>query len=146
VLFWSYVSFSQYLIIWSGNLPEETPFYAHRSRGGWQFVAWVIIGLHFALPFLLLLARQTKRTPGMLIGIASLLLVMRMIDLYWLIIPALHPERIVVHWLYVVVPVAMGGLWLAVFTWRLGAHAEVPVVDIPDEEDELDDVARQPAH
>ncbi|MEX0711501.1 MAG: hypothetical protein WD278_04085 [Pirellulales bacterium] len=134
VMFWSYVGFMQYLIIWSGNLPEETPWYANRTAGGWQLLAWCLIVFHFAVPFLLLLSRRTKRAPARLATVLVVLLVMRLVDLFWLVMPAFHPEGIRVHWLHVAAPVAIGGLWLAVFAWRLSARAELPVYGVQIEE------------
>ena len=87
VMFWAYVSFFQYLVIWSGNLPEENVWYVHRSQGGWQYLALGLMALHFAVPFLLLLSRRNKRQATSLCRIAALLLVMRYVDLYWMIVP-----------------------------------------------------------
>ena len=146
VMFWSYVSFMQYLIIWSGNLPEETPWYLKRSEGGWQWIGVALIGLHFLVPFLLLLSRDVKRDPRRLVGVAVLLLVMRLVDLFWLVAPTFWPDGLAIHWLYMVTPIAVGGLWLAVFAWRLSARAELPLFDLPPAEEALDEHARQPAH
>lgn len=144
VLFWTYIAFTQFLIVWSGNLPEETPFYVARSLGpnrpwytGWQPVALLLSTLHFLVPFLLLLARHTKRSPRWLVGIACLLLLMRLVDLTWLVMPAFSPDRFSLHWLNFVTPLAVGGLWLAAFSWRLSARADLPVYDpAPIEESE----------
>lgn len=135
VMFWAYVSFMQFLIIWSGNLPEETPWYLHRSEGLWLAVAISLAALHFATPFLLLLWRQTKRRPAWLVGVASLLLVMRWVDLTWLVMPTFAPEGLWLSWLNFVAPVAIGGLWLAVFAWRLPARAALPVHEVQEEEE-----------
>ncbi len=129
VLFWSYVSLMQFLIIWSGNLPEETPWYLNRSRGGWELVAIALAALHFLVPFLLLLMRQTKRRFVWLLSVAGLLAVMRLVDLFWLVMPAFRPERLSVHWLDFIVPLAIGGFWLAAFASRLLARAALPVCD-----------------
>jgi hypothetical protein len=145
-LFWSYVSLMQYLIIWSGNLPEETPWYLHRGHGGWQFVALLLIGLHFILPFLLLLSRQTKRTPRRLVGVAALLLAMRLVDLYWLVMPALWHERFFFNPLVLITPLAIGGLWLAVFCWRLPARAAWPVFELSPQEEAGDELVHHSAH
>lgn len=115
VMFWAYVAFSQYLIIWSGNLPEENHWYLHRMHGGWGVMAFTLVGFHFVVPFLLLLSRTTKRRAAILGPVAVGLLVMRALDLFWLVAPALHPEEFHVHWLDVVVPFGLGGLWLAAF-------------------------------
>lgn len=135
VLFWSYVSFTQYLIIWSGNLPEETPWYLQRSGGGWQFLAMGLIGLHFLVPFLLLLARGTKREPRRLAGVAVLLLLMRLVDLTWLVMPTFSPGRLSVHWLNFAAPLAIGGLWLAAFFWRLPARIALPLEELPSDQE-----------
>lgn len=119
VMFWAYVAFSQFLIIWSGNLPEETHWYLHRLHGGWGVLAYLLIGLQFVVPFLLLLSRTTKRRAPLLGAIAVGILVMRLVDLFWLVAPALHPEGIHLHWLDLVLPVGLGGIWLAAFLTRL---------------------------
>ena len=131
VMLWAYVSFSQFLIIWSGNLPEETPWYVHRTEGGWRFLALSLIVFHFFVPFLLLLARITKRNPRTLLAIAAGLMVMRLVDLYWIIKPAFAHHGIAVHWLDLVTPVAVGGLWLAMYCWQLKSKATVSVIADP---------------
>ena len=115
VMIWAYFAFSQYLIIWSANIPEEAVWYAHRSGGGWQWVALALIGLHFVLPFALLLSRSVKRNPRVLVWLAGLLFLARAVDLYWLIVPAFHPEGMYFHWLYPLLLVGLGGGWLALF-------------------------------
>ncbi|MBI3959157.1 MAG: hypothetical protein HY328_10130, partial [Chloroflexi bacterium] len=112
VMIWAYFAFSQYLIIWSANIPEEAIWYVHRSGGGWQWVALGVIGLHFVLPFALLLSRRVKRSPRVLAG---LLLCARAFDLYWLIVPAFYPEGVHFHWLYPLLLLGMGGGWAALF-------------------------------
>ena len=135
VMFWAYVSFMQFLIIWSANLPEETPWYLHRSAGLWSAVAIALAVLHFFTPFLLLLWRQTKRKPQWLVAVAGLLLVMRLVDLTWLVMPTFSPDGLYLSWLNFVTPVAIGGLWLAVFAWRLPARAALPVHEVHEEEE-----------
>jgi hypothetical protein len=115
VMLWAYMAFSQYLIIWSGNLPEETHWYLHRLHGGWGVVAALLIAFHFILPFLLLLSRTTKRRAKMLGGVAAGILLMRFVDLFWLTAPALHTEGFHLHWLDLALPVGLGGIWLAAF-------------------------------
>ena len=87
-MLWAYMSFSQYLIIWSGNLPEEIPWYLRRTRGGWQWVALVLIVFHFFLPFFVLLFRENKRHGRLLVRVAAWVLAMHWLDLVWLIVPA----------------------------------------------------------
>jgi hypothetical protein len=87
VMFWAYLAFSQFLIIWSGNLPEEIPWYLERMRGVWGVVALLLVVGHFALPFALLLSRDLKRHSGLLAKVALFVIVMRLVDLIWLIAP-----------------------------------------------------------
>jgi len=115
VMIWAYFAFSQYLIIWSANIPEEAVWYIHRSGGGWQWVALGLIGLHFVLPFALLLSRGVKRNPRVLAWLAVLLLLARAVDLYWLLVPAFHPEGVYFHWLYPLLLAGMLGGWVALF-------------------------------
>jgi hypothetical protein len=121
VMLWTYFAFSQFLIIWSGNLPEEIPWYVHRLDGGWQWIALMLVIFHFAIPFLLLLSRTTKRAARMLGLVALGLVAMRLVDLFWLIAPELHQEGLNVHWLDVMAPLGIGGIWLAIFTSQLAA-------------------------
>ncbi len=115
VMLWAYVAFSQYLIIWSGNLPEENHWYLHRIAGGWGVLAAILIVFHFVVPFLLLLSRITKRRAALLGAVAAGILVVRFVDLFWLIAPSLHSEGFHMHWLDLVLPIGLGGLWLATF-------------------------------
>jgi hypothetical protein len=128
-MLWAYFGFSQYLIIWSGNLPEEAEWYLHRSAHGWQFVALALVAFHFAVPFLLLLLRVTKRRGETLAKVAALILVMRYVDLFWLIQPAFHPAGLHVHWLDVLLPLSMCALWLGVFVYHLRGRALLPLHD-----------------
>lgn len=117
VMLWAYFSFSQWLIIWSGNLPDEIGWFLNRIRGGWGVVALIIILFHFALPFALLLSRELKRAGRRLIGLAIFLMFMRVLDIYWYVVPNFAHARGHFYfsiW-YVIAPLAMGGLWLAYF-------------------------------
>jgi hypothetical protein len=134
VLLWAYVAFSQFLIIWSANVGEETPWYLKRIAGGWDKVALFVIVFHFALPFLVLLSRAVKRNAALLASIAVFLLVLRLVDLFWLIVPAFaHGEptaaHLEFHWMYVATPVAIGGLWLGVFVQQLKGR---PLISLHD--------------
>ncbi|MCG3155344.1 MAG: hypothetical protein DKINENOH_01950 [bacterium] len=129
VLLWAYVSFSQFLIIWSGNLPEEIPWYLHRLHGGWQWISLALVVFHFALPFVLLLSRKMKRRVELLVKVAVGMIVMRFIDLFWLIAPSFHTEAFAFHWLEVAAPVGIGGLWIAYFVWQLKGRPLLPLRD-----------------
>jgi hypothetical protein len=128
-MLWAYFGFSQYLIIWSGNLPEEAEWYLHRSAHGWQLVALALVAFHFAVPFLLLLLRVTKRRGETLAKVAALILVMRYVDLFWLTQPAFYQERLHVHWLDLLLPASLGALWLGVFVYQLRGRALLPLHD-----------------
>src|SRR6185295_18787219 len=91
VMLWTYFAFSQYLIIWSGNLPEETTWYVARKSGGWGGIALAIVILQFAFPFLSLLSRATKQSAQKLALLAILILAMRIVDVIWLIEPTYSP-------------------------------------------------------
>jgi len=122
VMLWAYTSFSQGLIIWSGNLAEETPWYLVRAETSWQVVLIALAVLHFALPFFLLLIRRIKRDASYVVPVALLLIVMRHVDVYWQIVPVFHPEALTPHWMDFAAPVGLGGLWLWFFMNRLKAH------------------------
>jgi asparagine N-glycosylation enzyme membrane subunit Stt3 len=125
---WAYLSFSQYLIIWSGNLPEEIPWYLRRSEGGWQWVAAFLAVFHFAIPFVLLLARRNKRRKHVLATIAIAILFMRFVDLIWLIVPA-HEPSVHIHWMDFLTFISIGCLWLAAFARQFRLRPMLPLND-----------------
>ena len=127
VMVWAYVSYSQFLIIWSGNLPEEVPWYLHRLHGGWQGIALMLVVFHFTLPILLLLSRNTKKNPRLLGSVAAGLLFMRLVDLVWLIGPELHGDGLLAYALHAAALVGLGGLWLFAFTRELAERPLLPV-------------------
>jgi hypothetical protein len=148
VMFWAYCSFFQYLVIWSGNLPEENVWYVHRSQRGWPHVALGLMTLHFAVPFLLLLSRRLKRQTTSLWRIAALLLVMRYVDLYWLAVPGFQrgsteSQGLTVYGLDLAALAAIGGAWLSVFAWRLSVRIRLPMYD-PDLKEMVDERSKQP--
>lgn len=115
VIFWTYVSFSQLLIIWSGNLPKEISWYLERSRGGWQWFAVALAGLQFFIPFALLLSRAAKKNRERLGWIASLITIANVLAVFWLVAPSFHRDGFYVHWLDFVELIALGGFWFALF-------------------------------
>jgi hypothetical protein len=129
VMLWAYFSFSQYLIIWSGNLPHEIGWYLHRLHTGWRVGGVILILFHFAVPFVVLLSRRVKRQPELLLKVAVGILIVRVIDLHWLIAPEFHHEGLSVSWLDVVLPLTLGSLWLASFIYQLRGRALLPVHD-----------------
>ena len=138
-MLWAYLSFSQFLIIWSGNLPEEIPWYIARIRGSWGAVAILLVVGHFFLPFALLLSADIKKRSGLLAKVAIFILVMRLIDLIWYVAPAFRhmaPEGaggthsvIPMHWMDIAIPVGLTGLWVFLFVRQLRTRSLFPMND-----------------
>ncbi|HLQ00197.1 MAG TPA: hypothetical protein VK156_03645 [Candidatus Limnocylindria bacterium] len=129
VMLWAYFAFSQLLIIWAGNLPEEIPFYMKRLRGGWGALGVLILLFHFALPFFLLLSRDLKRSARLLPRLAVAVIFMRLVDLFWMTAPEFSPDAFRVHWMDVAAPAGIGGIWLAYFAWQLKGRPLLPLGD-----------------
>jgi len=129
VMLWAYFSYSQFLIIWSANLPEEVPWYVARLHGGWQWPALAIVVFHFALPFLVLLSRDVKRRARTLAVVALALVVARFLDVFWLVTPAFSPEHLSVHALDAAAVLGLGGVWVALFLRQLEDRPLVPLRD-----------------
>jgi hypothetical protein len=134
VMVWAYFNFSQFLIIWAGNLPEETTWYLSRMSGGWGYVGIALILFHFAFPFLMLLQQDFKRRSRSIATLAVFILVMRLLDMFYLIGPTNwvsgeHTPGFYVHWLDLVAPIAVGGIWL---WWFFGELLKRPMVPSKD--------------
>ena len=129
VMVWAYFSFSQFLIIWAGNLPEEIPYYLDRLRGGWQYVSLGLVLFHFVLPFCLLLSQDLKKRPKLLSRIAWFIVGVRLYELIWLVAPTFNQDGFPISLANVGVPLAFGGLWVFLFANQLRKHALVPVND-----------------
>ncbi len=119
VMVWAYFSVSQLIIIWSGNLPEEIPWYTIRMITGWRVIGLLVVVLHFVLPFSLLLSRDLKQRPARLVWVAVLLLAARVVDIYWLTAPEFWPGGIHLHWMDALIPAGIGGIWLSYYAWQL---------------------------
>jgi hypothetical protein len=135
-ILWTYLSFSQFLIIWSANLPEEIPWYIRRFSGGWGVIAVLLLVFHFFVPFIVLLHRFVKRNPKLLQTVALGMIAIRLLDVYWVVEPAfyqdefpLHKQVFQLHWLDFVAPVGLMGLWIAAFIWHLKKYPLVPLRD-----------------
>jgi hypothetical protein len=130
VMIWAYFSFSQFLIVWAGNLPAEIPWYQERLRDGWQYVALILVLGHFALPFGLLLSRSLKRNFKLLAGVAVFIQCMRLVDTYWLVAPDAANGRLAVSWVDFAALLGLGGLWLTYFLGQLGKRPLMPLNDV----------------
>lgn len=138
VMLWAYVSFSQLLLIWSGNLPREISWYLIRAQGGWEYVGAALALFYFAVPFLLLLSRQRKRDPRRLQGIAWLLVGMGLVHHFWLvnpvysrlILPRDQTNSLTLHWLDLTAVLGVGGIWLGSFLHQLRRRPLTPPPDL----------------
>ena len=129
VMVWAYFAFSQFLIIWAGNLPDEIPWYLERLRGGWQYIALILVFGHFALPFALLLSRDLKRNFKLLAGIAIFVLCMRFVDVFWLVAPDFDKGAFRLSWMDITTPAGLCGIWLAYFLYQLEKRPLMPLND-----------------
>jgi hypothetical protein len=129
VMLWAYCAFSQYLLIWSGNLREEIPWYLRRTSGGWGWVALALIVFHFFLPFFLLLFREIKDHTRTLIVVSIIVIILRFVDLFWLVKPAFYREGFSLHWLDFTAIAGLGAIWLTVFIRQLSARPLLPLND-----------------
>jgi len=155
VMLWAYMAFSQFLLIYSGNLTEEIPWYIRRLEGGWKWVALAIVLFSFALPFALLTSRELKRNARLVAGVSVVMVGIRMVDIFWLVAPEFHAGGLSIHWLDLATLVSIGGLWVAAYIWLLKRHPLLPMRDprlVQLLRDEAADVAEnaqrvtQPAH
>ena len=128
IMLWGYFNFSQWLIYWSGNLPEETRWFDVRTHGEWGYVAFIIIIAQFAIPFAILLSRPIKRNSGKLIWVAAWIVVMRFIDNFWNIEPS-FADHLHFSWLDAVMTISLMGLWGAYFFWNLARRPMVVLND-----------------
>jgi len=118
-MLWAYMSFSQFLIIWAENLPDEIPWYVRRFSGGWGYIAWTIAIFHFFVPFYLLLLRFVKKNPSRLRTLAIWIVIMHILDVYWIVVPAFRQRGLEVYWTDAAAWIALGGIWLALYIRNL---------------------------
>lgn len=128
IMVWAYFSFSQWLIIWAGNLPNEITFYLKRLSYGWGWIGLFLVLFHFAIPFAMLLSRPFKRNIRKLVWVATWLLLMCWLDLLWIIEPNFS-QSLNITIADIVVPIAIGGIWLAYFFRNLAALPLLPAYD-----------------
>lgn len=129
IMVWAYFSFSQWLIIWAGNLPEEISWYLARLHGGWGGVGLFLAIFHFAVPFVFLLSRPFKRDVTKLVWLAVWLMLVRWVDILWHVEPAFS-SHFTITWADVIIPIAMGGLWMALFCRNLRSMPLLPAYDL----------------
>jgi hypothetical protein len=129
VMLWAYFQFSQLLIVWSGNLSNEIPWYMPRFATSWRWLGSALIYGQFLVPFLLLLSRPLKRNPWTLCVVVMIVLIMRFVDLFWIVMPQFYGTAIHFHWLNFSVPLGLGGLWVGTFVRQLKKRPLLPLQD-----------------
>ncbi len=130
VIVWTYMCWFQYMLIWIANLPADVIWYMPRLRDGWQWVALALLVFHFAIPFLLLLLRSVKQNVPMLASVAALVSFMQLVFMDYQILPVFHALRLREHWMDVVAPLALGGIWSSWFLSRLDSRPLLPAHDL----------------
>jgi hypothetical protein len=129
VMLWAYLSFDQLIITWAGNLKEEIPWYMQRAFGGWAPVGVALVILHFFVPFLLLLQRGVKRRLRVLSIVAGWMVLLTLVDIYWIVVPSWDKLSPHVHFIDIFAVVGIGGLWVAAFAWQLKKLPLLPLHD-----------------
>lgn len=127
--FWAYIAFSQFMLIWIANLPEEIPFFMVRFKTAWAPLGVILIFGQFFIPFGALLSRSLKRDPRKLAGVALFILLVHFVDIYWLIVPTLSPDSLAFHWTNLTAFLGIGLLAIAFTVWRLRGRFAIPVKD-----------------
>lgn len=127
VMLWAYFSFSQLLIIWAGNLTDEIPWYLRRIATSWGWLGVMLIVLQFLVPFLLLLSKPLKQSAIALCSVVGLILFMRLVDLMWIVMPSYYQRGFRLSWLNFSAPLAIGGLWIAMFVRELQRRPLLPL-------------------
>jgi hypothetical protein len=129
VMLWAYLSFSQFLIIWAGDLINEIPWYLTRARGGWAMIAVLLIFLSFAIPFFLLLMRPIKRRVETLSALCGALILITFVDVYWMVVPAFEKAGPRFYLLDFLLPLGIGGIWVGTFIAQLKSRPLLPLHD-----------------
>ncbi|WP_255603447.1 hypothetical protein [Oscillochloris sp. ZM17-4] len=126
---WTYVTYMQYNIIWSGDVAEFTPWYVVRTHGGWLTLVPIMMLFQFFLPFFLLLSRRRKQNVATMAPIAALIILMRVVDISWIVLPAFHENIAQVSWMHYAALVGLTGIWLAIFAWNIQRVSILPLND-----------------
>ncbi len=129
VIFWLYIAFSQYLVIWIGDIPADSSWYVVRGAGSWGALGLIIAFGQFAIPFVLLVSRAIKRRPAALAAIGAWLVFMHVLDVYWLVLPAFHPSGFTVGWTDLAALLMVGGLATSNAAYRVRGGVALPVND-----------------
>jgi hypothetical protein len=130
LVLWAYMVWFQFMLVWIAHLPDETIWYAVRSRGAWPWLVWFLLIFQFVIPFFLLLLRTVKEDRRSLAAVAGLILAMQVLFMYYLVIPVFEAASIAQHWIDVVMPIGVGGIWLACFLRQIMQQPLLPSHDL----------------
>ncbi len=128
-IFWAYIAFSQYILIWYADLPEETIFFTQRFENGWGVVSLLLLLIHFIVPFIILLSEDAKRNLNTLLAGAVILLIAHLVDMYWLVMPNYSHETVTLGWMEFAPVIALGGIFILSLAWQFRRHHAVPIND-----------------
>ena len=129
LIVWAYMAWFQFMLVWIANMPVDVVWYLPRATTAWKGVMWAIFLLHFALPFFLLLMRSIKRNSKAVGRIAAVILLMQLVFVYYQVIPGSPAAGLRGQWMDVLLPVGIGGIWLAGFFRQLGRYPLLPLYD-----------------
>jgi hypothetical protein len=129
VAFWAYIAFDQFMLIWIADLPDEVRWYHARWAGGWKVVAVAVAVGMFVVPFFALLSRKVTRSPARLAAVGVWIFVLHILESWWIVLPALHPDGPWLHWTDLTALLGVGGLAVAFPLWRLRGGYPVPIRD-----------------
>jgi hypothetical protein len=129
LIFWGYMAFSQYFLIWYGNIPEETVWFLHRWDGNWKIISLILVFGHFVIPFFVLFPMEIKKNIPVMLVMSVWILIMHWIDIYWLVMPSLHSHGIHFSWMDLTTLVGIGGIFIWRFLRLVYSRPLVPVND-----------------
>ena len=129
LIFWGYMAFSQYFLIWYGNIPEETVWFLHRWDGNWKIISLILVFGHFVIPFFVLFPMEIKKNIPVMLTISIWILIMHWIDIYWLVMPSLHSHGIRFSWMDLTTLIGLGGIFIWRFLRTAFSRPLVPVND-----------------
>jgi hypothetical protein len=128
-MLWAYLAYCQLIVIWSADLPHEIGWYLHRIAAAWRWIAVALLAFHFFAPFCLLLFRPLKRDPRLLVGVAAVIFLAHIVDLWWMLAPSVHQNGFHVSWIAPAAFITMGAIWLTIFFKALAAQPLLPLND-----------------
>lgn len=128
-VFYAYIAFSQFLLIYYGNIPEETVWYLERLNGGYEYLAYFYFIGRFVIPFIVLLPKRAKSNYKIITTISVLILVSHLVELYWIVMPVLHHHGFHFDWITITSFFGLGGIFLGLFFYRFKQNKMIPVND-----------------